>query len=184
MLHISILLLSVAVVYGAPTLVIDYNCTPNIACGVMTSALANKGIGLAGINDIEITSTQPLRRTGIKYTCPIKYCQGLKDPAPGSNNVCFEYPFSNTVITINMIPRIYSVLIILSILAMLMSVTNAQEGNIEQREGIMDFFKNLYERAKVLENDVNAPPSENFAEDTAENVDLNPNYNLLLKEEL
>lgn len=90
-------LLLLATAYAAPTLVIDYNCTPNIACGIMTLALANKGNGLGGINDIDITSTQSLRRMAeTNYACPEKYCQGLKDPAPGSNNGCFEYPFAST----------------------------------------------------------------------------------------
>jgi hypothetical protein len=90
--------LFIVAVHAAPTLVIDYNCTPNIACAVMTSALANKGIGLVGINDIEITSTNPMRRSSdIKYACPVKYCQTLKDPAPTSHTSCFEYPFSSTV---------------------------------------------------------------------------------------
>lgn len=94
--RLLITLASLAFVSSLPTLTISYGCIPNIACGVLAFAMANKGIGLAGINDIEITSTKPLHRAIPKYTCPINYCSRLVDSPPKDAKSCFEYPFAST----------------------------------------------------------------------------------------
>lgn len=91
-----IALTSLAFASSLPTLTIDYGCIPNIACGVLTFAMADKCIGLAGINDIEITSTKPLHRAVPKYTCPVNYCGRLVDSPPKNAKSCFEYPFAST----------------------------------------------------------------------------------------
>lgn len=82
---------------SAATVVIDYKCMPNIACGVLASGMSNKGIGLAGFNDVEFTHTSPLHKgSGDKYTCPQNYCGRLTDAAPSNFRSCFEYPFVST----------------------------------------------------------------------------------------
>jgi hypothetical protein len=86
----------VCAIASAATVTIDYKCMPNIACGVLTSAMSNKGIGLAGFNDVEFTNTSPLHKGVDKYTCPINYCGRLKDTPPSNFHSCFEYPFSST----------------------------------------------------------------------------------------
>lgn len=91
-----IALISLTVVSSLPTLVIDRACIPNIACGIVSFAMANKGIGLAGINDVEITSTNPMHRASARYTCPPNYCTRLVEPSPKNANSCFEYPFAST----------------------------------------------------------------------------------------
>jgi hypothetical protein len=84
------LLLFVAVTAAAPAVVFDYNCTPNVVCGIVAMAAGKGMLGLSNINEYTIAGAPQLQRTSnITFTCPKGYCKN-------SNEACLEYPFSST----------------------------------------------------------------------------------------